>query len=432
MSDAPAARRVAVVGAGWAGLSAAVELTRLGIGAVLFDTAREPGGRARNVEHAGLALDNGQHILIGAYTQTLGLMRTVGADPDELLMRLPLALLDPVGKGLRLTSGNPVVAFVRAVLALRDWPLADRLKLLREAALWGLKGFACGPGDTVADLCCRLPVRARAQFVDPLCVAALNTPPDQASATVFLRVLRDALFSGSGSADLLLPRVPLGDLLPGPALRWLVARGCTVRLGRRVMALQPGAQGGWQVDGEAFDAVILACTAAEAARLAAPHASRWAQAAAALPYEPIVTVLLECPGASLVHPMVSLPDGPAQFAFDLGAIGHPPGRFSFVISGAGHWVDQGRQATSSAVLEQAVRSFPAHTWPQVPKLLSCIVEHRATFRCVSNLDRPPSVIAPGLVAAGDYISGPYPATLEGAVRAGLSAAQELHKVITMR
>lgn len=432
MNGRTPARRIAVVGAGWAGLSAAVELTRRASTVVVFETAREAGGRARTVERDELVLDNGQHILIGAYTETLRIMRLVGADPDALLLRRPLALVAPDGLGLQLAAGRPVPAFVRAVLALRDWPLADRLALLREAAGWGLRGFRSRPGATVADLGRNLPEQARTQLIDPLCVAALNTPADQASAAVFLRVLRDALFSGHGSADLLLPRVPLGDLLPRPALRWLANAGCEVRLGQRVVDLQPAAQGGWLVDGESFDGVVLACSAREAARLAAVHAAHWAQEAGALRYEPIVTVILGCPGATFVHPMVSLSDGPAQFAFDLGAIGPERGRFSFVISGAAQWAHAGREATVSAVLAQAARSFPANTWPCVPQALSCIVEQRATFCCVSGLVRPEARIAPGLVAAGDYVAGPYPATLEGAVRAGVAAALDLHSVATMQ
>lgn len=422
--------RVAVVGAGWAGLAAAVALTRQGARVVLLDTAREPGGRARTVPRGALALDNGQHILIGAYTRTLALMRTVGVDPEAVLVRRPLALVAPDGSGLRLPAGSPVGAFLRGVLGLSAWPLGERLALLRAAAGWGLRGFRCAAGATVADLVRGLPARVREQLIEPLCVAALNTPASEASAAVFLRVLRDALFSGPGSADLLLPRVPLGDLLPRPALRWLAEAGAEVRLGSRAQALRPAPQetpgaAGWLLDDEPFDAVVLACTAPEAARLSQPHAPAWAKQAAALHYEPIVTVVLACDGAAFAHPMVSLPSAPAQFAFDLGALGVAAGRFTFVISGAADWARAGREATVAAVLAQAAEAFPTGTWPVAPQVVSCMVEQRATFRCVTGLSRPGSCVAPGLVAAGDYVAGPYPATLEGAVRSGLQAVDGL-------
>jgi predicted NAD/FAD-dependent oxidoreductase len=192
------------------------------------------------------------------------------------------------------------------------------------------------------------------------------------------------------------------------------------------MALQRGT--GWQLGGQDFDAVLLACSAAEAARLSAPFAPDWAAAAAALHYEPIVTVYLRCPGAHLALPMLALPPGPAapaQFVFDLGALRGPAGVFAFVISGAREWVERGLQPTAQATLAQALAAFPAGSWPTPPQVLHVAAEKRATFRCTPGLRRPPMHIAPGLWAAGDYVEGPYPATLEGAVRSGRHAAQQL-------
>jgi predicted NAD/FAD-dependent oxidoreductase len=271
-----------------------------------------------------------------------------------------------------------------------------------------------------------LPAAVRELLIDPLCVAALNTPADQASGQVFLRVLRDAVFGGPGSADLLLPRVSLSALLPQPAVAWLLRAGAQVRLGHRAQSLAP-ADGGWRLDGEAFDAVVLASSAAEAARLAAPVAEPWARRAAALRYEPIVTAYLRGPGARLPEPMMALiegPDAPAQFAFDHGALGATPGLFAFVVSGAAAWVEAGLEATGQAVLRQAQRAFGAGTWPSPPQLLKVMAERRATFRCTPGLDRPTALIAPCLAAAGDYVEGPYPATLEGAVRSGRFAADQ--------
>ncbi|HRH89176.1 MAG TPA: phytoene dehydrogenase, partial [Rubrivivax sp.] len=181
----------------------------------------------------------------------------------------------------------------------------------------------------------------------------------------------------------------------------------------------------WRLDGAEFDAVLLACSAAEAARLCADIAPDWAATAAALRYEPIVTVYLHCAGARLVLPMMALhadAQAPAQFVFDLGALSGPPGVFAFVISGAAAWVERGLLATGEAVLAQALAAFPSGTWPAPPALLHCAAEKRATFRCTPGLQRPPARIAPGLWAAGDYVAGPYPATLEGAVRSGRDAA----------
>ena len=421
------AHHIAVVGGGWAGLSAAVRVVGLGHRVTLCEMAPHLGGRARSLAGDGITLDNGQHILIGAYTETLALMRMLGVDPAQVLLRAPLALRYPDGSGLALPGGPPMISFLRGVAACGGWPWPARLALLREAARWAARGFRCDAAWTVGRLCARLPAAVRQDLIEPLCVAALNTPAAEASASVFLRVLRDALFSGPGSADLLLPRHGLDALLPEPAARWLALNHVEVRLGRRAGALQ-ARPGGWRLDGEAFDAVLLACSAAEAARLAAPIAPDWSTQAAALDYEPIITLYLRCPGARLPLPMMALregPDAPAQFVFDLGAIGGAAGVFALVVSGARDWVRAGLDATGRAALAQVVAAFPAGTWPTAPTLLRVLAEKRATFRCTPGLRRPPAAIAPGLAAAGDYIQGPYPATLEGAVRSGRQAADLL-------
>ena len=415
--------KLAVVGGGWAGLAAAVRATEAGHAVTLFEMAGQLGGRARGVQVQGLALDNGQHILIGAYRRTLALMRTVGTDIAAGFDRRPLEFRYPDGRGLRLPRGPAWLGFGWAVARCRGWTLRDKLALMRAAAGWALAGFRCAPGLTVHRLCAGLPPAVRALLIDPLCVAALNTTAHEASAGVFLRVLKDALFSGPGSADLLLPRRSLGDLLPAPAAAWLRSAGATVSLSTRVQSLQRNGDG-WLLDEQDFDAVVLACNAAEAARLAADINAGWAERAQALVYEPIITVYLRGPGARLPAPMMALlegPSAPAQFVFDHGALGATPGLFAFVISGARVWVEAGMQATAAAVLQQAQDAFATGTWPTPPTLLQVMAEKRATFRCVPGLARPPARIAHRLAAAGDYIEGPYPATLEGAVRSGEAA-----------
>ena len=411
---------VAVVGGGWAGLAAAVRATEAGHRVTLFEMAAQWGGRARSVDVQGLALDNGQHILIGAYRRTLDLMATVGAPITQGLERRPLELRYPDGRGLRMPAGPAWLGFGAAAMGCVGWTWRDRVALISAALGWARRGFRCDPGLTVDALCLRLPLAVRQLLIDPLCVAALNTPASQASAAVFLRVLRDAIFGGRGSADLLLPRLPLSELLPLPATRWLQLQGARLRLGHRVGQLKVVGSH-WQVNEEPYDAVVLACSAQEAARLAQPAAPAWAASAHAMDYEPIITVYLQCPGSRLPRSMVALvegPDAPAQFAFDHGALGAHAGVFAFVVSGARAWVDQGLDATAAAVLRQAERDFPLGTWSGRPTLLRAMAEKRATFRCTPGLQRPAGWIAPRLTAAGDYVQGPYPATLEGSVQSG--------------
>ena len=417
-----------MVGAGWAGLAAAVQAVQQGAQVTLLEMAQQPGGRARQVQTRAGAFDNGQHILIGAYSATLALMRSVGLDPETVLLRRPLALVTPDGQGLALAAGAPVPAFVRAVLGAKGWRWSHRLALLRTALRWRRQGFACPATLTVQQLCAGLPAAVQHDLIAPLCVAALNTPAEQASAQVFLRALQDALFAGPGSADLLLPRVDLSSLLPRPAWRWLQAAGASCHSGHRVQHLLAHGSG-WQVDGETFDGVVLACSPTEAARLVAPHQPAWAACAAALHYQPIVTAYLADARLRLPQPMLALrtgPDAPAQFVFDLGAISGRPGVFAFVISGAAAWLADGSAGCGQAVLRQARASFPGAFSGADDQLLQHIsAERRATFACTPALQRPAMAIAPGLAAAGDHVVGPYPATLEGAVRSGQAAACSL-------
>jgi len=421
--------RIAVIGGGWAGLAAAVEATTAGHEVTLFEMAAVAGGRARRLPQGlpGLALDNGQHILIGAYAQTLELLRRCGVEEAQVLHRMPLRLLDARGRGLSLPPGAAMPAFVRGVLSASGFRWSERIALLRMATGWLLSGFRCNPSLSVAQLTARTPAAVRRHLIDPLCVAALNTPSAQASASVFLRVLRDALFSGPGASDLLLPRVDLGTLWPDAASQWLVGHGAQLRLGQRVMALEPG-PGGWRVDDEPFDAAVLASSALEAARLAHAHAPQWADVAQALQYEPIVTVLVYAPAMKrLPAPIVALDADdahPAQYAFDLQQLrdGGATDTLAFVISGARSWTDRGLDATAEAVLAQARGELGLGPDARVLRTLS---EKRATFLCTPGLVRPAARIAARLYAAGDYVDGPYPATLEGAVRSGVAAARAL-------
>lgn len=421
------AARLAVIGGGWAGMAAAVQARLQGLDVALFEMAAQWGGRARRVDFDDLTLDNGQHIMIGAYRETLRLMRTVGIDPQTAFVRTPLQLLTPDGQGLSLPPGPPAWAFARGVVQQGRWPLGHRLALLAAAAGWLARGFRCDNALTVHALTAGLPASLREQLIEPLCVAALNTPAHEASGTVFLRVVRDALFGGRGSADLLLPRLPLSDLFPLPAAQWLADAGARLHVRTRVERLERSA-GAWVVNAEAFEQVIVATTAVEASRLVERIAPAWAAMAASFSYEPILTVYAHSAGTQLPRPMFALPsnehDSPAQFVFDLGQLGHREGVLGFVVSGAAPWLRRGVQVAQQLTLAQGERLLANHLRAPLQPLRT-LTEKRATFRCVPGLQRPGGFIADGLHAAGDYVAGPYPATLEGAVRSGVDAVQAL-------
>src|SRR6185369_10380292 len=136
--------KVAVVGAGWAGLAAAVRATQAGHAVDVFELAPMPGGRARSDDESAAATDNGQHILLGGYGRTLALMRDVGVDPAAVLQRLPLAVLAPDGSGLALRGTGPrFLDAARALVTARGFGLHDKLSLLRLAADWRRRAFRC-------------------------------------------------------------------------------------------------------------------------------------------------------------------------------------------------------------------------------------------------------------------------------------------------
>ena len=354
-------------------------------------------------------------------------MQSVGVDLQACLYAMPLTLQFPDGAGLRLPKLPPPLDAAVGIALARGWTLRDKLSLLRAATSWRRAGFVCPAPTTVAALCQGISGRVMAELLEPLCVSALNTPAASASGQVFLRVLKDSLFApatalGPGST-LLLPRVDLSALFPQPALHEAQRLGADLRLGARVQQLgaPDSTDAAWHIDGEAFDSVVLACPATEAARLVAASGVNpaWVATADALQYEAITTVYAQSPGTRLPLPMLALRStetAPAQFVFDRGQLGGPAGMLAFVVSAShGDRAHLEQQVVQQGRTQLGLKELDA---------VQTIVEKRATFACSPDLARPSMQIAPGLLACGDYVDGPYPATLEGAVRSGLACVAE--------
>lgn len=392
------------------------------------------GGRARSLlctlpDGSAALLDNGQHILIGAYRESLALMRRVGIDPTAVFLRMPLSLVFPDGSGLRLPDGLAAPFDVLVGIATaRGWSLSDKLSLYGRAARWRFASFACKPEVTVQALCSGLSERVVRELVEPLCLSALNVPLERASGQVFLRVLRDAVLGSSGDSHLLLPRTDLSSVFPDAAVRWLEQRGTVFRFGERVGVLERSGMG-WRIGGADYGSVILSTTASDAARIVGQSRTspspllldqqlgRWGACAGALRHEAISTVYAWGRAVVLPEPMLALrSDGgetaPAQFVFDRGRLGGPGGLLAFVVSASSGSHAQVQQRVLAQA--QAQLGLQLHA-------VQTVVEKRATFACTPALARPAMRIAPGLLACGDYVEGPYPSTLEGAVRAGGAA-----------
>lgn len=418
--------KIAVVGAGYAGLAAAVELAAAGFPVEVFEASRTLGGRARAVEIEGIRVDNGAHILVGAYRETLRLMRLVGA-PEEALQRHPLHLEYP-GE-FRITAPRLPAPLHLAWALLAAKGLSWREKLAAIGFMQDMKArrFRLERDITACQLLADQPERLRRYLWEPLCLAALNTPVAQASAQVFLNVLRDSLAAGRAASDLLLPATDFSSLLPEPAARFIEAKGGSVRRETRIGGIRRQNDGTFRLDGHGpYDRLVVAVAPYHLPRLVAnlPELAPLADRVSSFAWEPIVGAYLAYPDSvGLPFPMVGVAEGCAQWLFDFGALRGHHGVIAAVLSGHGHHEALSSEEIADRIhgeIARIVPGLPAPRWHRI------IVEKRATFACTPDLPRPPThTDLPGLVLAGDYVAGDYPATLEGSVRSGIAAARAL-------
>jgi squalene-associated FAD-dependent desaturase len=421
-------KRAAVVGAGWAGLAAAATLAQRGIPVTVFEASRSLGGRARRVSVDGVDLDNGQHVLIGAYRESLRLMRLVGADPERLLLRMPLELRFADGFRLRAPRVPYPFNLLTALLRADGLTPAEALRALRFMASLRLRDFEVAPDRTVAALLEEHAQSgaARLHLWEPLCVSALNTPVESASARVFARVLRDGLTGSREASDVLIARTDLGKIFPEPAAEYVKARGGEVRLGEPVRRLAR-VHGGFRInDALEFSSIVIACAPQHAGQLLVqlPELAEALFRIGSFGYEPIVTCYLGYPDSvSLPAPMLGFTGGILQWVFDRARIGGPKGLLAAVISASGEHEELSKETLVSRIeteLRAALGPLPSPLWSQI------ITEKRATFSCRPGVERPEGATAlSGLLLAGDYIAGDYPATLEAAVRSGVAAARAI-------
>jgi squalene-associated FAD-dependent desaturase len=429
MADGLIARlRVAVVGGGYAGMAAGVELADRGAQVTIFEAANVLGGRARRVEVDGRTLDNGLHILIGAYTETLRLIERTRAPGEEPgLARLPLELA--VHPGFRLRAPRlpaPLHLGIALILAtgLR-W--RERLAAAKFMLAMRRRAFRIERDTTVSALLLeqRQPERVRRLLWEPLCISALNTRPDEASARVFLCVLRDSLSGPRQASDLLLPTTDFSTLLPERAARHVQSRDGSVRLRTTVESFRRTEHGFEIAPGsQAFDRIVLAVSPHRVAALLAGHAELDGLRALveALRYQPIYSVYLQYPpGTRLPFRMGGIEATYSQWLFDRGQLCGQDGLLGVVISAEGAHRELPQAALARAVHEEIRALVPGLAEPVWHRV---IAEKRATFACTPDLRRPGNATPiAGLYLAGDYTASDYPATLEAAVRSGLAAAR---------
>jgi hydroxysqualene dehydroxylase len=434
------ARNVAVIGAGWAGLSAAVRLVDAGHLVTLYDAAHEAGGRARAFHWPAIAgheqqVDNGQHIMIGAYREMLDLLAHLGVAADGVLRREPLTLADSRGLYLRAGPWPAPLHLAAGVTLARGLSFADKLAMMRLMLGAKRDGFRIAGDRTVAVWLKEQsqPSEVIERIWAPLCVAALNTPARIASTQIFLNVLRDSLGAARTASDFLLPMTTLDAIVPNAAVRYLEAHGARVALGQPAEGIEVTSDDVAVIlrDGPTrFAAAVLAVPAHQVGSLLRNVDTGWAPLLAActsFTWQPITTIYLVY-DRPVVLPtaMMALREDPArqsfgQWLFARGQLGGPADTVAVVISAEGPHRDLD-QKVLIARIDQQLRDEVGLGGALLAS--RCVTEKRATFAAVPGLVRPPNQTPSARLAlAGDYTESDYPATLEGALRSGRAAAE---------
>jgi squalene-associated FAD-dependent desaturase len=380
------------------------------------------------VDYRYMALDNGQHILLGAYRETLRLMRMTGADPAKLLLRLPLQLIIPGHFSLQAAPLPAPLHLALALLTARGLTWGERLSAARFMRKIRCMGFLLGEDVGAGKM---LSMHGQtgnlSRYVwEPLCIGALNTPLETASAQVFLNVLRDSLAGSRADSDMLLPLSNLTHIFPEHAAAFIESHGGKINHSQTVLAVKADA-GGFSLEmrseSEKFDQVICAVPPHRLAALTAnlPELAEARAQVGGFNYQPIYSVFLQYPAATrLPRPMIGLHDGITQWVFDRGQLNHEAGLLCAVISAEGP-----HQTLDHDELAQRVHDELRAALPDLPQSLwhKVIAEKRATFACSPGLERPGQITPlPNFYLAGDYTASDYPATIESAVRSGVKAA----------
>ena len=425
---------VAIIGGGWSGFAAAVTLVDAGLAVSVFEASDTLGGRARRVAIDTMTVDNGQHLLLGAYRDTLALIERVHRDDvrdEPLVLRTPLHLAGPGRFALRARNLPAPWHMVSALLLASDCSLGERIAMVAAFSRWKSDGWKAPADATVARLLARQPSTLIERVWSPLCLAALNTPIEEASAQIYLNVLRDSLASERAASDLVIPRVDLSTLFPEAAASVVEAAGGAVLRGRRVRSIT-GTTGAVVIDtGDAVHhakAAIVATAPWQAIALLDGHplAKPAVAQIRGYRYQPICTVYMRFDDPiELAFPMLQLGAGPGQWLFAPNVDAGMAQIVAVVISADGPYRTLERDVLVQRLCAQLERNLPR--WKAQPPFASqVIVERRATHAATPKRAHPVAgAIGDGLYLAGDHTDPDYPATLESACRSGLRAARSL-------
>jgi squalene-associated FAD-dependent desaturase len=441
---------VVVIGAGCAGLSAAVRLATANVPVVVVEEAPRLGGRASAFtdRETGERVDNGQHVLFGCYRETYAFLRAIGAQTRAPLeTRLSLTMADDRGRltALRCPRLPPPWHLIGGVLGWSALSIGDRLAALK------LRRFLDDVRhDGASAATARVPatetvdewLRRHGQTEGlsrwlwrPLALAALNQSSSVAAARPFVRVLGELFGPRLENSAIGLPAVPLDELYAEPARAFLESHGGRV-ITKTPARIQVTADGrairGVEAGGEFLPAetVISAVPwhALERIWTAAPPATMAGILADARRRRssPIVTVNLWLDGPVMTSRFVGLMSGPMQWVFDKSAIfGTHAGHLSLVASGADDVLRLENAALVRMTIDELSRALPVS---RARRLLRSVVvrESRATFSLAPGEPPRPPTVTPlaGFYLAGDWVDTGLPGTIESAVASGHRAADE--------
>ncbi len=427
-----------VIGGGVAGFSAATALAEAGAQVVLLEARPGLGGRATAFTdpETGERVDNGQHILMGCYVDTLALLARIDAlDRVRWQAGLALTMVDQRGHEsvLKLPPMPSPLHLLGGVLAWDALSWAERLSILRVGAALRPGGQNFSSAETVREWLTRLGQAPRLceLFWEPLALAALNQSIDQAAASYFVGILERMFGPDPSSAALVMPVVPLDELYAEPARAWLAARGHEVRVNAPAKVVIEGDRvTGVRVRGDHIAAPVVISTVpwhALGAVFEEPPAALAGTIAkaTALGSLPIVTVNLWFDRPVMHEALIGLPGRAFQWVFDRRAIvGGASSHLSMIASGAETIVSMGNDELIALALADVRAALPAARAAVVRKGLA-VREKRSTFSLAP--DAPPrpqaeTAIA-GFVLAGDWIDTGLPATIESAAVSGHRAAR---------
>ena len=431
---------VVVVGGGFAGLSAATALASRGARVLVLEARPSLGGRASSFTDpaTGEAVDNGQHVIVGAYEETFRFLERIGmAAGIRMQSSLALDVVDRDGTASRLSCPR-VPSPLHLLVGLFRWDAltwGDRVAALRMA----LRG-APEPHETVREWLVRLGQTSRliALLWEPLAVAALNQPIDVAAAAPFALVI-DRILKSRAAASLGLAVVPLNELYAAPAQSFIEARRGAVRTGllavvdawpRASLSVRAG-------DQEIWPRAVVCAVPWHALRSAfreppPPLASVFA-AADGTGASPIVTVNLWLDRPVTDATFIGLPGRTMQWVFDKRPLfGDTASHLSLVSSGAEAVVARSNEELIALALDELRSACPAARAATVRRAV-VVRERKATFSVAPGVPARPPVRTgiPGLFLAGDWIGNDLPATIEGAVMSGHAAAAETARYLEL-